>query len=73
MSAIGIILFMILCMWGIFTVQKRADSDGLSQGFKSLFALFMTAIEVILIFSGYGIIFGVPIVYSCTKYFSNKI
>lgn len=73
MSAIGIILFMVLCVWGIFTVQKRADNDGISQGFKSLFALFITAIGVVLIFSGYGTIFGIPIVYSCARYFSNKI
>ena len=41
--------------------------------FESLFALFMALIGFTLIFSGYGTIFGLPIVCGCVKYFSNKI
>lgn len=73
MSTIAMILFMVLCVWGIFTVQERADTYGIIQAFKSLFALFMVLIGFTLIFSGYGTIFGLPIVYGCVKYFSNKI
>ena len=34
MSTIAMILFMVLCVWGIFTVQERADTYGIIQAFK---------------------------------------
>ena len=67
------IIFVVLCIWGILEVEKKADVYGICQAFKSLFALFVTLVGFILIFSGYGTIFGIPIVYSCARYFSNKI
>lgn len=67
------IIIVLIIVIGIIQVQDRFESEGLGRAFISLFCLFTAAIAILLCFTGWGSIIGIPIICCIGKFFASKI
>lgn len=67
------ILFVIVIIIGIITVQDRFETEGLGRAFKSLIYLSLALVGFLLCFSGIGAVIGVPIIGCIAKELGKRV